>query len=403
MKICCIVSDFPKVTETFALANVQEFRAAGHAAQVFHIKPFRSHEIVHPEAREVVDDAMHFGYFTLQTFGLAVRRALRRPMGVVRVVRHIVKAFWSQPRHLAVSMMLVPQALALAQKAKEDGVDFLYAEFAGYPATVAWIASRMTGIPFGFSAHAHDIFITQSLLSQKARDAVFVRTISDFNRRFLVEKAHVPMDKISVIRCGVVPALADAPAPEAPADGQPFQLLFVGALLPRKGVDVLLKALAWLPKDTDWRLRIIGGGSQEAALRDLAKTLPEGRVTFDGAQPSDVVHEAMAQAHLVIVPSIEGAEGRSEGIPVVLMEAMAHGRPVIASRLSGIPELVQAGVTGYLVAPGEVQALSTAIGRVMEEYPSALGLARAGQARVLADYNIGKNANALLELIRESK
>jgi glycosyltransferase involved in cell wall biosynthesis len=110
----------------------------------------------------------------------------------------------------------------------------------------------------------------------------------------------------------------------------------------------------------------------------------------------------MAQAHLVIVPSVEGAEGRSEGIPVVLMEAMAHGRPVIASRLSGIPELVQAGVTGYLVAQGEVQALSTAIGRVMEEYPSALGLARAGQARVLADYDIGKNANALLELIRES-
>ncbi len=400
MKIWAIVSDFPKVTETFALANVQAFRRAGHQADVFHIKPFRSGEIVHPEAQEIVDAAKHLGYLTPRTLALAMLGCLRSPVQTMRVIRRIFGAFRTQPKHLGISLMLVPQALAMGQMARRAGVDRLYAEFAGYPATVAWIASRTSGIPFGFSAHAHDIFITQGLLDVKARRAAFVRTISEFNRRFLVQKAGVPQDKVHVIRCGVSPDRADCDLPEPPSGAEPFRILFVGALLPRKGVDVLLRALAHLPKSLTWTLQIIGGGSQDAALRQLAQSLPEGRVTFDGPQPSDKVRQAMSGVHLVVVPSVEGAEGRSEGIPVVLMEAMAQGRPVIASRLSGIPELVEDGHTGRLVPPGDVQALATRIEHVLSNYEAALRMAAAGQARVRSHYNIDQNAAELLALIK---
>lgn len=402
MKIWAIVSDFPKVTETFALANVQAFRKAGHAADIFHIKPFRSGEIVHPEAREIVDNALHLGYATPRTLLLAALATVRSPLRTARVIRRIVGAFRAQPRHLGISLMLVPQGLALGQLARQRGVDRLYAEFAGYPATVAWIASRTSGIPFGFSAHAHDIFITQGLLDVKARTASFVRTISDFNRRFLVQKASMPQDKIHVVRCGVAPERTKGTLPATPAEGEPFHIVFVGALLPRKGVDVLLKALGHLPRTLNWRLTVVGGGSQEAALRVAAKNLPDGRVAFLGAQPSDQVQQVMATAHLVVVPSVEGAGGRSEGIPVVLMEAMAQGRPVIASRLSGIPELVEEGLTGWLVPPGDARVLATRIEQVFSNYHGALRLAAAGQARVRTLYNIEKNAAELLALIEGS-
>lgn len=400
MRIWAIVSDFPKVTETFALANVQAFRAAGHAADVFHIKPFRSGEIVHPEAQGIVDQAFHLGYAAPRTLGLAAMGLVRSPLRALRCVRRIVGAFWRQPRHLGVSLMLVPQGLALGQAARRAGVDRLYAEFAGYPATVAWVASRTSGIPFGFSAHAHDIFITQGLLATKARDAAFVRTISEFNRRFLVQRAGVAQDKIHVIRCGVPAERCDTPLPVAPADGHPFRILFVGALLPRKGVDVLLKALGHLPKSLNWELWVVGGGSQEAALQAQAAALPEGRVKFLGPQPSDVVRAAMDEAHLVVVPSVEGEAGRSEGIPVVLMEAMAQGRPVVASRLSGIPELVEDGLTGRLSPPSDAHALAARIEKSLTGYDAALRMAAAGQARVRADYDIGRNAADLLALIK---
>ncbi|MEY8882380.1 glycosyltransferase family 4 protein [Donghicola sp. XS_ASV15] len=399
MKIWAIVSDFPKVTETFALANVQAFRNAGHKADVFHIKPFRSAEIVHPEARGIVDDALHLGYAAPRTVLLAALAAIRSPLRTARVIRRIVGAFRAEPRHLGISLMLLPQGLALGQLARRSGVDRLYAEFAGYPATVAWIASRTSGIPFGFSAHAHDIFITQGLLDVKARAASFVRTISDFNRRFLVQKACVSQDKIHVIRCGVAPERTQSALPVAPTEGEPFHIVFVGALLPRKGVDVLLKALSHLPKTLNWRLTIVGGGSQEASLRVAAEDLPDGCVDFLGALPSDQVQQTMAEAHLVVVPSIEGEGGRSEGIPVVLMEAMAQGRPVIASRLSGIPELVEEGLTGWLVLPGDARVLATRIEQVFGNYQGSLGLAAAGQARVRAHYNIEQNAAELLALI----
>lgn len=400
MKIWMIVSDFPKVTETFALANVQAFRAAGHKADVFHLKPFRSNEVVHPEARDIVDQSFRFAYGAPLTLGRAVLGFVRRPLAVTGAIGQIVRAFWRKPRHLGVSLMLVPQALALGVAARKQGVDHLYAEFAGYPATVAWLAAKVAEVPFGFSAHAHDIFITQGLLAEKADAAAYVRTISEFNRRFLTEKAGVDPKKIHVIRCGVPAARAEGPLPDAPSAGTPFELLFVGALLPRKGVQILLDALAELPSDLDWRLTIIGAGSQEGSLH--AQAVGMDRVRFVGAQPSDAVQAAMAKAHLVIVPSIEGAEGRSEGIPVVLMEAMAQGRPVVASRLSGIPELVEDGVTGALSTPGDAGELAARIEAVLRDYSAARDLAAAGQARVRADYDIGRNAAALLELIKRA-
>ena len=385
-----IVSDFPKVTETFVLRNVQHYLRQGHAVEICHIKPYRAAEVVHGRFAAVTDHALGLPWFS----GAALLQAIRAPGVTASSIGTIISGFLRKPRHLLISLALIPKALALAAHCKSAGIEHIHAEFAGYPATVAWIAARVAGLPFSFSAHAHDIFITQGLLARKAQDACFVRAISQFNKGFLERLPNYPKDKTEVLRCGV--ALPEASGSLASRGGGPLRLVFVGALLPRKGVDVLLNALKALPKTLDWHLDILGGGSQAAKLEALAAELPKDRVVFHGPQPSDKVQEAMQGADVVVVPSREGEEGRSEGIPVVLMEAMSLSRPVIASRLSGIPELVIDGKTGLLVPPDDAAALSAALVRLAEGPDLAATLAQAGRARVAEMFDIEKTAQQLL-------
>lgn len=395
--ILITVSEFPKLTETFVLSNALHYEAQGHRVGIFHIKPYRHGEVVHPHARVILPRGFTFGWFDRDSAGGLVAEVLRAPGAVLALLGQIGAAFWREPKRLAASVALFPKAAALAGYCRREQVDHIHAEFAGYPATAAWIAAKLSGVPFSFSAHAHDIFLTQSLLVTKAREAVFVRAISRFNRAFLANIPGFPADKTEVLRCGV--SLPEEAAPPVLANDQPLRIVFVGALLPRKGVDVLLRALADLPKDRDWHLDIIGGGSQDGALRALAQALALENVVFHGPQSSDVVRTAMSEAHVVAVPSREGEGGRSEGIPVVIMEALSLSRPVISTRLSGIPELVEDGVTGLLCPPDDAPALRDALLRIWGDYDAARHMGAAGRRRVVEDYDITQTADALLTRI----
>ena len=191
--------------------------------------------------------------------------------------------------------------------------------------------------------------------------------------------------------------------PSAPgADG--LQILYVGSLLKKKGVPHLLDALAMLPRDMPWRARIVGGGTMAESLRQQVVRLGlTDRVQFDGPQPAEIVAQAYRGAHVLVVPSIPGDNGRVEGIPVVLMEAMAHGRAVIASDLSGIPELVEPGRTGWLAPPADAGAIAAALTDIARDWDGAEAIALAGRERIAADYTIEDNAAAIAELMEESR
>ncbi|MBV7410688.1 glycosyltransferase family 4 protein [Maritimibacter sp. DP1N21-5] len=399
MRILIVVSDFPKVTETFVLANARHFLARGHDLGVFHLKPFRHGEVTHPDAAHVVARGIGLPWITGESL-VGLLWGLSRPALFLPVVARLVAAFWREPSRLTASLAILPKSLAMARQLRRDGTAHIHAEFAGYPATAAWIISTFSGVPFSFSAHAHDIFLTQGLLATKARAARFVRAISRFNKDFIEAVPGVPAGQVEVLHCGV--ALGNpAPLPPPPDATIPLRLLFVGALLPRKGVQHLIAALAALPEDLAWHLDVIGGGSMEPALRAQAAPLAD-RITFHGPRDAGAVRAAMRAAHAVIVPSVEGAGGRSEGIPVVLMEALAEARPVVTSRLSGIPELVVDGETGFLTEPGDEAALTRALMSLASDYPAAAAMGRRGRAKVEAEFDIDETAEALLRRIEET-
>lgn len=398
MRLGYIVTEFPKVTETFILRDLVAFDHEGHDVRIYHLTPARRGEVIHEFAAHMMTKARSRPFLLgASVLGALARATLRHPGKLARIVGRIVNDCIRDPITLAKSLAILPKSLSIAEELKDWGADHIHAGFAGHPATAAWIIGRITRIPYSVSCHAHDIFLTQALLGPKLREAAFVRSISAYNRDFLLDRIpELAGQRIEIIHCG-----ADTGNIQA-VDGMPedpFLVLYVGSLEVRKGVDNLLRALARADDIGRWRCEVIGGGPEAESLEALAATLgiPE-QVQFLGPRPSDEVAEAFKRASVVVVPSIIGPGGRTEGIPTVIMEALAHGRPVIASRVTGVPELVEDGVSGLLVPPGDIGALAEALQRIRRDPDGALKMARDGRARVVAEFDAAANAAAQLAL-----
>ena len=325
---------------------------------------------------------------------------LTRPGRLFSVIGRMIKAMRGDPKRLIEALAIVPKSLALGRYAKKEGVDHLHGEFASHPATAAWIASEVYEIPFSYSAHMYDIFVSQALLAEKSEDAEFVRVISDYNRQFLSDVDGFDSSKLKLVRCGV--SAERFPPRTEGARGAQVKLLYVGSLEYRKGVDVLLSALTRLKDRDDWHLTVLGGGKEAEKLHRMAETELPGRVDFFGPAKMHEVKEAMFSADALVISSRTDQSGKSEGIPVVSMEALASHLPVVAPRLSGIPELIEDGVTGYLFTPEDIAELAEKIAYVIDNPVDAGRMAENGRKRVFEEYNIDQNAEDLLQLMKAS-
>ncbi|OED49883.1 hypothetical protein AB838_04705 [Rhodobacteraceae bacterium (ex Bugula neritina AB1)] len=398
-KLLVVVSEFPKITETFAYRNLVEYDRMGHEPWLFHIKPYRHHDKVHAFFEPLMHRVFSLPYLGASSLLPMLAEWIRAPRRMACLAARLIRAHWREPKRGLAVAALYPKAVALGRWCRAQGIDHVHGEFAGHPANAAFIASQVGGVPFSFTAHANDIFVSQAMLVDKAQAARFIRSISAYNIRFLSELEGFPTERLKLIRCGVVAEQTRTPAPEAPdqsPDGEGLRILYVGSLIEKKGVRHLLEALAQLPTKMRWRARIVGGGDLAAALQAQAEALGLGaRVQFNGPQTAEEVAAAHRWAHVLVVPSIIATSGRVEGIPVVLMEAMGHGRAVIASALSGIPELVEDGQTGWLTEAGDASHIANALQEIAGDWPRAAAIAAAGQARIQNDYLISENARAL--------
>lgn len=400
MRIAYVVTYFPALTETFIIRELLEFNRAGAEIRVYHLTRFREREVVHEFARPAIRWARPsprlYGKSAIAAF---FRAMAREPSTVFKMVSRICASYWGEPVLMMKSLALVPKSLWVAEDISAWKADHIHAGFAGHPATCAWIVHRMTGVPYSVSCHGHDIFRSQTLLDEKLSRAAFVRPISEYNKQFLIDR--VPRLKdcpIKVIHCGV-----DTQHLEAfpPTIGPTFQILLVGSLQARKGVDVLLRALAEGSDLGDWACTIVGGGPDRQKLERLTDELGlAGKVEFRGGLPYEEVAQAYRRAHVLVVPSVFGPGGRAEGIPTVIMEALAHCRPVIASELTGIPELVRDGETGYLFPPGNSAALGRALERIRDDPETATALAERGRELVIAEFDLPTNVASQYELFR---
>jgi glycosyltransferase involved in cell wall biosynthesis len=334
----------------------------------------------------------------LRELPVVLSEALRHPVALLVVMASLLAGLWRQPAVLAKSAVAVWRGLAALPAIRRFDPQWLHAHWATYPSTVAWALSRMSGIPFSFTAHAHDIFVDDQLLAPKLADASLAVTISEFNVRHLGRwGASALGERLQVVHCGV--DLAELPPR---LDGREARrLLSVGRLDPIKGFDTLLRALGKLRREgVDFHCTVVGEGPERGWLEAILRAEGlEDHVALVGARPQEAVREALYGAAIFLMPSVTTPEGNQDGIPVALMEAMATGAAVVATRVSGLPELVEDGVNGLLVPPRDADALAGAVRRLLEDADLRRRLGTVAHETVARRFDARKEADRLLALV----
>jgi glycosyltransferase involved in cell wall biosynthesis len=288
-----------------------------------------------------------------------------------------------------------------ALEMERAGVSHVHAHFATHPTVAALIIHRLTGIPFSFTVHAHDLHVEQRMIAEKVAAARFVVAISEYNRDMMIEECgEGARSKIFVIHCGIDSAVFRKSKRIRRPDGA-FRILCVGRFDEVKGHPVLVAACrALAERGIPFVCDLAGDGPRrpaiEAMIRDAGLA---DRVHILGALPRQEIVRLLSECDVFALPSIMAANGEREGIPVSLMEAMAMGIPVISSRLSGIPELVEHGVSGILVEPGNAPAFSEALEALSRDAELRRRLGRAGAEKVLREFDLSRNVAQLAALL----
>ncbi len=402
-RVAYMMSRFPKLTETFILYEMLAVQAQGATVELFPLQRERT-SVMHPEAAPLVERAHYQPLLSWAILQAQWHYLRRKPRAYLGALRDLLRATWGSARYFLGALAFFPKSVRFAQLMEASGIDHIHAHFASHPAAMAFVIHRLTGIPYSFTAHGSDLHRDRHMLCQKVAEAAFVVTIARFNQEMIVaECGEDSRDKVQVIHCGVDTETFQ-PRQAHPAPAGPLQILCIGTLHEVKGQTYLIEACRLLREGgQDFVCRFVGDGPDEAALRaQVAQAGLTDCVRFEGRKTRQDVIALLNAADVVVAPSVPSRDNRREGIPVVLMEAMGAGVPVIASELSGIPELVEHEVSGLLVSPGDAAAIAAALERLAADPPLRARLGQGGRDKVLREFDLAANAARLVELFRGS-
>jgi colanic acid/amylovoran biosynthesis glycosyltransferase len=404
-RIAYLLNQYPAISHSFILGEVRALRRRGVEVPTYSIHRSDPRHLLAPADRE--EHARTWALRPLRPSRLLIAhlRALRdHPLRYVSVLSRALARSRGAPRALLWQLFYFAEAVPLWRQIRQGHPDHLHAHFAAPAADVAMIVAQLGDgcgpWSWSFSAHGADIDESdQRLLADKVRSADAVVCVSDFGRsQLMVLVEPEQWAKIHVVRCGVdTRAFRPASPPNGspgrrePAPDGPLRLLAVGRLVAVKGHVILLEASALArAQGTPLTLTLVGDGPLRRSLARVAAQLGlEEQVHFAGALGQHEIALCYHRADVLCLPSLR------EGIPVVLMEAMACALPVIATRITGIPELVEDERSGLLVAPGRPEALARAIVRLAGDPPLRRRLAHNGRLKVQEEYELARSAAQL--------
>ncbi len=399
MRIGYLVNLYPAVSHTFIRREIAAVEGCGLEVRRFSIRPPNG-ELVDPlDRQERARTTVILEQGAAALMGAAALTALGSPVRFLRALRAALRMGRHAHRGRLRPLAYLVEACLLLRRFRRDPVDHLHAHFATNPAAVALLCRLLGGPPYSFMVHGLDVFECPeaNALREKARDASFVVSACDFVRGQVMRQTDpADWDKLRVVRCGVDRTFLDAPT-APPARGR--RLLCVGRLSEEKGQLVLVEAADRLRRQgEDFEVVLVGDGPVRPRIEARIRALGlEGTVLLRGSLDAEGVRRELREARCLVVPSF------AEGLPVVIMEAFALGRPAIGTFLSGIPELIQPGVNGWLVPVGSVEALAGAMAEALEAPPERLSAMGEAGARLVAErHDAFKEATRLVELVRAS-
>lgn len=428
-KLAYLFPAFPVFHQTFVLWEVLGIQRAGLAPRIYSLR--RGTEKQQEEGRAILPQVTYLpGLRSAAVWRANLRVFLRSPLTYLGLFGAVAQAWttgkggnaaldgferrplklrdrirgWynTQPLlYLLKSWAVVPNAVELAGRLQADGITHLHVHWATYPATMALVIHRLTGMPFSISAHAYDIYMVTRMLPAKIAAARYVFTCAKTNAAFLRRLA-APADaaKIIVNYHGVNTQRFAPPAQRSAHDA--LRVVSCGQLERYKGMHLLVEACGTLHAEgiaiECW---IVGEGPYRAHLeQQIADLGMQDRIHLTGAQPHSEVARLLSEADVFALASeLGGTPGRRDVIANVIVEAMAAGLPAIASRIPGAEELVDDGVSGFLVRPNRADEVAQALRKLAADPELRQRVGLAARAKILQDFDNHKNVQEMAAML----
>ena len=409
VRVAYLVGRYPGISHTFIQREIVALRALGVEVATFSIWRTPRHELLSEEDRREYDRTRVLLPPPVSAGLSALRHAGTSPHALVELSRHAVRLGPPGARRWLLAASWILEAQLLWDALRRTKIRHIHAHLGGTAPTVAMLAAELgnaaaPGERWTWSATVHgpDEFadVVRERLREKVEAASFVVAVSDFARSQLMSLVDESLwSKLHVVHCGVDPDVytpVDGVAAHRD-DDRPLQVLTVGRLSSAKGHGILLEAIAGVAHDgVPVRATIVGDGPRRAQLERRADELSvRDVVSFTGAVGQDELPRYFADADVFCLPSF------AEGVPVVLMEAMATGKPVVTTAVNGIPELVADGTHGLVVRPGRADLVAAALRRLAADPALRRQMGRAARARVLEEFDVRHEAARLRELFAD--
>lgn len=404
LKVAYIMSRFPKLTETFILYEMLAMEKEGIQIEVYPLLREKT-EVMHSEAVKFVEAAHFHPFISLPIIRANLHFLWRKPRAYLETLWTLLRTNWGSLRFFTGALGIFPKSVFFAYQMEAENINHVHAHFASHPAAAGFIIHRLAGISYSFTAHGSDLHRDRHMLYEKVAEAAFVAAISDYNKEVIITECQGNYrDKVKVIHCGVDTEVFRFRSKGTPYEKgkNPFMILCVGTLHEVKGQAYLIKACYKLQESgIDFVCHFVGDGPDKSVLTEFAAQagLSE-KMYFHGRQKQERIAQLLQDADVLVAPSVPTSDGRREGIPVVLIEAMSSGVPVVASNISGIPELVLDEGTGLLVPPRDVAALASALERYYRDPVLRRRLGCSGRETVASEFDLYRNATKLAQQIR---
>lgn len=405
MNIAYILAKFPSLYTTFILNDMINLVQKGNRVVIFSIHI--SHDnIIHKGSSGLIKNTYYFDELIVTNNGCLTRAFIE----VARKFRRY------NPFYRAIGKLLFKNKVdninegkyfknfgwkiyafsRIANKLKRDHVDIIHGGFGNGEATAAMILSDMTEIPFTFETHAKDLFVNFPYSQEKIEKAKTIFTISNYNKYYLMENLNCPESKIVIKRVPFNKKYCDQVSEK---DRTENLIVSVCRLHPIKGLDYAIEAVKEVSKTRrNVKYVIIGDGPLKTRLADKVTQLSmDDRVTFLGEMSNERALDVIARSSIVLLPSVVAPNGDRDGIPTSLIEAMYLKTPVVSSRLSGIPELIDDGVNGFLTEPGNVKQIAEKLEALLSSKTLRTRTGEKAREKVNREFDIADNSQKLLD------
>jgi glycosyltransferase involved in cell wall biosynthesis len=392
------------VSETFVEGEFRSLSRRGLPVDLFATRNFREET----GSRDPLDDRGLAIQRSEYLFGREIPAAAlyflaRHPARTLGTLARVVAGSALSPRYLLHALALFPKSLVFARRMRSLGTVHVHGTWAHYPATAAYIAARMVGASYSFTGHAGlDVLSDTAFLAEKVRSARFILVCQSATRRRMEQLVPESAARIHTVYHGV--DFSEIPPPGSLARADPPEIVSVGRLTPEKGFLDLLQAAGQLrDRRVAFKLRIFGQGPQREALeREIARLDLRDRAVLSGIAPHAEILAAMARATLVTLASYRPPNFFQDGIPNVLVEAMACGTPVLTTEHDGSRELLESGRHGVMVPERDPPRLAAAIESLLGDPERRRDMAARARARIERDFDREKNVEAIARLFRDA-